>query len=221
MEKRSEAFARFVVSRLGQRELGSHQTCIELGAGTGRFTPPLIQRFERVYLVEPAPAYAKVLDERFSSERVTVVAGTAEQFLEEWPDSDSVVLCAFHLLHHLRIDQRQSIYRFLKRTRSPGIFVEPNPWNPLILLKILFSPNMRFAEERQYLRLTRSRLAAELNDAGLAMEHYERIVALPPGITDMLLRRKLDSVLRLCEGLTMIPCAASYHSFHVFPKGSE
>ena len=217
MEKRSADFARFVMNRVWRPELASYTTCIELGAGIGRFTPPLVERFRRVYLIEPAPAYAEVLGERFASDRVSVSADSAEQFLDRWPEDEPVLLAAFHLLHHLTHAQRQHIYTFLKRTRSRGVFVEPNPWNPLILLQILLTPGMRFAEERQYLRLTRSRLSGELNDAGLAMEHYRRIVSLPPGVTDLLVHRRLDTVLRLCEGLTAIPCAASYHSFHVIP----
>ncbi len=218
MEKRSADFARFVLDRIWQPELAAFDTCMELGAGIGRFTPPLIERFDRVYLIEPATAYAEVLRERFASDAVTVSDDSAEAFLDNWPEDKPVLLSAFHLLHHLTLAQRQHIYAFIKRTRSRGVFVEPNPWNPLILLQILLTPGMNFAEERQYLRLNQSRMRTELGEAGLAMTHYRRIVALPPGITDRLLNSGLEGVLRVFEGLTLIPCAASYHSYHVAPK---
>jgi hypothetical protein len=118
-------------------------------------------------------------------------------------------------LHHLDLAQRQRIYAFMKRTKSRGVFVEPNPWNPLLLLQILITPGMRFAEERQYLRLKRSRMAAEIADAGLTMANFKRIVAMPPGITDRLLQSGLQSAVQWCELLATIPCAASYHSYHV------
>lgn len=218
MEKRSADFARFVLDRVWQPEFAAFDTCMELGAGIGRFTPPLIERFDRVYLIEPATAYAEVLRERFASDTVTVSDDSAEGFLDEWPEDQPVLLSAFHLLHHLTLAQRQNIYAFIKRTGSRGVFVEPNPWNPLLLIQILLTPGMHFSEEQQYLRLTRRRIAAELGDAGLAMVNYRRIVALPPGLTDRLLHRNLGAVLNVLEGLTAIPCAASYHSYHVIPK---
>ncbi len=220
MEKRSADFARFVVDRIWQPELDSYNTCIELGAGIGRFTPPLVERFDRVCLIEPANAYAKVLEERFASARVTVSSDSAEQFLEDWPQDEPVLLTAFHLLHHLTLEQRQSIYAFLIRTRSHGVFVEPNPWNPLILLQVLVTPGMNFDEERQYLQLTRARMVDEIQTVGLMMQHYRKIVALPPGVTDICLSRKRDNMLRLAEGLTVFPCAASYHSYHLTSQES-
>jgi len=218
MEMRSDDFARFVMDRVWLSELEKYNTCIELGAGTGRFTPPLIERFDQVHLIEPAPAYAKALDARFASENVTVSDDSAEQFLDEWPEEEPVLLTAFHLLHHLTFEQRQHIYAFLKRTQSRGVFVEPNPWNPLILAQVLLTPGMSFAEEKQYLQLRRARLAAELSAASLEMKYYRRIVALPPGITDALLHRGVTGLLSACEALTAIPCASSYHSFHVVPS---
>ena len=218
MEKRSAEFARFVLDRVWQPELAAFDTCMELGAGIGRFTPPLIERFDRVYLIEPATTYAEVLRERFASDTVTVSDDSAEAFLDDWPEDKPVLLSAFHLLHHLTLEQRQHIYAFIKRTGSRGVFVEPNPWNPLLLLQIVSTPGMSFAEEKQYLRLNRSRMRRELNEAGLAMVNYRRIVSLPPGITDLLLRSGLEAVLRVMEGLSIIPCAASYHSYHVVSK---
>ncbi len=213
MENRSAAFAAFVVDRVWQPEFNAFDTCIELGAGTGRFTPPLIERFDTVHLVEPAPSYATTLQERFTSDRVHVSGATAEDFLDAWADDKPVAIAAFHLLHHISAAQRHPIFAFIKRTNSRGIFVEPNPWNPLIPLQILITPAMRFAEERQLLRLKRGRIAKEIADAGLTMTDFKRIVALPPGITDRLLRSGLKPAVQLAEMLTHLPCAASYQSY--------
>ena len=62
-----------VVSRLG---LGTEAVVLDLGAGTGKLTRPLVERFHRVIAVEPDPGMRAVLTR--ATEAYRVLDGRAE-----------------------------------------------------------------------------------------------------------------------------------------------
>jgi len=217
MSTRGEPFAERVYELSVHERCRQYTTAVELGAGTGRFSGPLVRRFERVFLVEPATEYARELEVHFPQEHVSVVADTAEAFLGNCPAAGPVLLCCFHLLHHLDRDQRARIYGFLCSTGSRGIFVDPNPWNPLIPIQIMVTPDMSFSEERRYLKLTPSFLRREFAQFGLEVVRFKRILAVPPFLADRFLRKGLQSLVTAAEVVARLPFMASYQVFEVEP----
>jgi len=100
----------------------------------------------------------------------------------------AIIFC-FHLLHHLNQEQRNSLYSFIKESNSIAVFVEPNPYNPLLILQILLEKDMSFKEEAQYLVLTKNRYIKELVEQQLRLLSYSRICVLPPFVLDKFLKK--------------------------------
>jgi SAM-dependent methyltransferase len=81
-----------VVSRLG---LGPEAVVLDLGAGTGKLTRPLVERFPRVIAVEPDPGMRAVLTR--ATEAYRVLDGKAEAIPLDDASVDAVLVGeAFH-----------------------------------------------------------------------------------------------------------------------------
>ena len=81
-----------VVSRLG---LGTEAVVLDLGAGTGKLTRPLVERFPRVIAVEPDPGMRAVLTR--ATEAYRVLDGRAEAIPLDDASVDAVLVGeAFH-----------------------------------------------------------------------------------------------------------------------------
>ena len=91
----------------------------------------------------------------------------------------------------------------MRIAKAAAVFLEPNPWNPLIILQLLLYPDMRMENEWQYLKLTKRRLSQELNDCGLTLTQYGRLCLLPPPVTKLVIKnssiRKLLFYLDNCK----------------------
>jgi SAM-dependent methyltransferase len=77
-----------------------HGLCVELGAGTGQATEPLLALFDRVIAVEPDPAMAQALDPH---PRLRVVEARAEDALLAAGEADAVA--AFTALHWMPVER--------------------------------------------------------------------------------------------------------------------
>jgi hypothetical protein len=203
-------FAYYVYSLISHESFSNYDKAIELGAGMGRFSAPIVMNFSSATLVEPVTAYADILAQTYSKYHVKVVNLKAEQFLANSPEQRPVILFCFHLMHHLKAEQRQVIYRFVKQTSSKAVLVEPNAYNPLILLQILFHKDMTLSEEIQYLTLTRRAYMNELKNNGLVMKSFRRFCFLPPFVTSFFLQILPQKVVRFfeifCKIFPFMPC---------------
>ena len=139
----------------------------------GRFSFALVNNFPRVSLIEPSASYTAVLGELFNQEQVTIVTSTLEEFFEKNSIPDKSIFFNFHLLHHLTFEQRRDYFTCLRKVNAPALFIEPNPFNPLIILQLLLYPDMRMKDEWQYLTLTRKRLAREFTACGLELAAHK------------------------------------------------
>ena len=213
------AFADFIFASMGQVMGDDYKKChnaIELGAGMGRFSFTLVSHFSAVWLIEPARAFAQTLRELFPQEHVHVVDTTAEKFFASGAaPRDSIFFC-FHLLHHLSRQQRQEMFSFISSVKGAAIFVDPNPWNPLLLVQPFFDKDMCFKEEMQYLRLTRGRLSSELSACGLQVKAHAPLCLLPPFVAMKALRLTggAGKLLRLERARRVLPFLGSYHFFY-------
>ena len=201
MQPGSGRFGEYVYSLIPADSLAQCDSAIELGAGMGRFSRPLARRFGRVTLVEPVKEYADRLRQAFSNETVQVVCADAEDAMAGYQPDGCPAVFGFHLMHHLTEAQRAAIYGFIHRAGAVGVFVEPNVWNPLILLQILLRRDMSFAQETQYLKLTRRRYERELQSSGLVLTGFRRICLLPPVVARCVLRAGLRRAARAAEAL--------------------
>ena len=93
-----------------------------------------------------------------------------------------ILVFCFHLMHHIKREHRDVIYQFVKQTGSKCILVEPNPYNPLIFLQILFHRNMSVTKEIKYILLTRRKYRRELEENGLTLASFKRFCFFPPFI---------------------------------------
>jgi hypothetical protein len=213
------AFADFIFASMTQVMGDEYKKCrnaIELGAGMGRFSFTLVNYFSRVWLIEPARAFAETLRELFPQEHVSVVDTTAEIFFASTPvPPDSIFFC-FHLLHHLSRQQRRELFSFIRSAGAAAVFVDPNPWNPLLLAQPFFDKDMCFKEEMQYLRLTRRRLTRELADCGMRVMAHAPLCLLPPFAAMKVLRRPdgAEKLLRFERARRLLPFLGSYHFFY-------
>jgi len=189
---------------------------LEMGAGMGRFSFALPEHFKQVYLIEPSASYVSVIKKLFNKENVTVINMSLEEFFRETAIPPQSVFFNFHLLHHLTFEQRKEYFTYLHKAHASAVFMEPNPWNPLIILQLLLYPDMRMKDEWQYLKLTKRRLSQELNDCGLTLTKYGRLCFLPPPITKLAIKnpfiRKLLFYLDSCKHV--LPFFSSYHVFY-------
>jgi hypothetical protein len=219
MRVRDGAFSGFIFDSIEQvigREYKNASAAIELGAGMGRFSFRLVEHYRSVYLIEPAQAFAAALRELFPQQHAHIAAATAEEYFAGHPVPQDAIFFCFHLLHHLSLEQRRELFRLIRSAQARAIFVDPNPWNPLLLAQPFFDRDMRFKEEMQYLRLTRGRLGRELERCGLKVEHHAPLCLLPPFLVRKLLGSPngAEKLLRLERARRLLPFLGSYHFFY-------
>ena len=214
MKYATDGFPQFTFEQLKPLISTKIDSVIELGAGMGRFSSPLIDCYPQVDLVEPSLPYAEDLRRRFSNRKeIQIYQVDSSQYISangSRANKHTAIFC-FHLMHHLTLEQRNEIYTFIKNSGALGVFVEPNPLNPLILIQVLTQPDMKFSEEQQYLQLGRSKYSKELAAQGLKMEAYQRICLLPPFLSDRLLEKGRQSLVNGAEKFrALLPLFCSY-----------
>ncbi len=207
----NDQFSKYIYSLIRQENFDELSNCIEFGSGMGRFSFPLVANFTKVTLVEPTPAYVAILRDSFFQDDVQIFQGTVQEFIDsEVIEPNPLVFC-FHLLHHLSPEERGYLYDFIRNKQGKAVFVEQNPFNPLILLQILIHPDMSLAEEQQYLLLTPSRYRRELSQHGLRLVSYRRICPFPPFFMNFILNKVGHKILTQLEFIARyFPFCASY-----------
>ncbi len=197
-----------------------YEQVYEMGAGMGRFSFALVKNFPRVSLIEPSASYARVLKQLFDAQQVSIMNMTMEEFFKKTVIAPHAIFFNFHLLHHLSPAQRTEYFSYLSRARVPAVFLEPNPWNPLIVFQLIINPDMRMKNEWQYLTLTRKQLSREFHAAGLSVAAYGKLCQVPPPITKRALKLAVckRSLLFLEHSKHLLPFFSSYHLFYTTPS---
>jgi SAM-dependent methyltransferase len=106
------------------------------------------------------------------------------------------VIIGFFVLHHLT--DMEEIFQSLSTLLKPNgqiLFVEPNPYNPLFYLQILFHPKMRWKNERYILSMRPSRLCAAMQGASMQNFKHHRFGFFPPFVSQFSWGAKLESTL--------------------------
>ena len=219
-----------LIKKILPDDVKNYANAFELGAGMGRFSFALVNHFPKVWLVEPSEPYAVTIEKLFQGSgkgsndkaggTVTVVHSTMEEFLKEHEVPEKSIVFCFHLLHHLSYGQRSDLFTCLAKTGAPAVFIEPNPWNPLIILQLIFYKDMRMRDEFQYLTFTKKKLAREFNRSGLELVTHDRLCFLPPPLTMAALKlASLKKPLLFFEKFRrLFPMLGSYQLFYCRSK---
>lgn len=174
-------------------ELAAGDQVIEMGAGGGRYTEPLVAAGLSVVACEPDPLLHAKLQNRFGHRPqvrvLNVGTGNAPT------DIDNVrALCGFHVLHHLDDNAVEQLAHDVKRVSassrqfSCAFFVEPNPLNPLFMMQIALFRGMRFSEEK---RIWRRGLGPLCERQGLRLDIVGHYGLVPPQLCRILPNRLL------------------------------
>jgi SAM-dependent methyltransferase len=161
---------------------------VELGAGRGRFTFPLLAHCAEMIAVDLSPRLLAELERErarrgISAARCRTVCADLETLAPEalGPAPDAIV--GFFILHHLP-DVRAAIAA-LATLVAPGgalAFVEPNRRNPLYLAQILCCPDMSWAAEKGLYRLAVHAPARASAGAGLREVRTSTFGFFPPQV---------------------------------------
>lgn len=184
-----DLYACKLVTQLADRMgVGPEDRVLELGAGFGRFTFPLLERCGSVLAVDLSTvALSRLEEEReargIPAHRCAVHAANLDELSPDVLGERLEWIVGFFLLHHLP-DYAASIRR-LASLMSPEkgmAFVEPNRRNPLFLLQLVACRDMTWAEEKGMFRLSQKGVETAYRDAGLTNVDSHSFGFFPPQI---------------------------------------
>lgn len=183
---------------------------LEVGAGAGRFTGPLLDAGYPVFATELSPVLLESLQGRWAAR----LAGAAVCGIETLPrslDGRFTAAVGFFVLHHLM--DLEAAFRSLATVLEPGArvaFCEPNGFNPLFYLQILLSPRMSWRGDRGVRNMTRRRVLGGLERAGFRDLTSRRYGLFPPGLAN---RPRGAALERKLERLPLPPFAWAWQVF--------
>lgn len=182
---------------------------LEVGAGPGNFTFPLIEQGVSVVANDLSPVLLARLSEASGGEVATLACDivmigehTSERF-------DHAV--GFFVLHHLL--DFDAVFRALAGTLRPGArvsFCEPVAWNPLYYLQILCTPSMHFAGEPSITKMRPGVILPAMRRAGFIEAQSERYGYFPPFAKN---RPAGDRIEQLLDGLGWVPFPNAFQLF--------
>lgn len=187
--REDDAYAQKLAGELARRAgIERHHRVLEIGAGFGRFTFPLLEHCGSVVAFDLSERVlqdlARKRDERgIAPERCQTLCGDVATFDPRGAGGSFDFVAGFFILHHLP-DVAAAIGALASALKPGGAmaFVEPNRRNPLFLAQVMFCPDMPWREERGMFRLSARRVEANFRDAGLAPSPTERFGCFPPQV---------------------------------------
>ncbi len=187
--QQGDAYAEKLATGLARRVgIGPGHRVLEIGAGFGRFTFPLLEHCGSVVALDLSQRVLDELrrtrDQREIPERRCrtlcgdVMGGLSQEFQGSF---DFVV--GFFILHHLSdVPAAFAAMQSALTSRGEVAFLEPNRWNPLYLAQVLLCPDMTWREEKGMFRLSARSVGSAYRAAGLSPQATERLGFFPPQI---------------------------------------
>ncbi len=182
-----DLYARKLAGQLA-RHIGieSHHRVLEIGAGFGRFTFPLLEHCGSVVALDLSP---RVLDDLaqerdargIPEDRCQVLCGDVQSI--EPPENGFDFIVGFFILHHLP-DVPAAIHGLARALSGRGrtAFLEPNRANPLFLAQVMCCPDMTWREEKGMFTLSAKKVNAAFRSAGLDPRPVGRFGCFPPQV---------------------------------------
>ncbi len=173
-----------------------HHRVLDVGCGMGKYTMDMLAKGYKVEGLDLSPfllqQFLRYNDNRFN---VKLHAADILEAPEELNEQFDFVI-GYMTLHHLHVLHAsfQSMFRLLK----PGgklIFLEPNPYNPLFHMQILFTKGMSYKGEKGLLDMTRNKIYNAMGFSGFIKPRLRRFGFFPPAIYNIAIGKKIDNGL--------------------------
>jgi len=171
----------FVVGATG---ITAQAPLLEIGAGLGRYTLPLLTRGFTVTALDLSPVMLARLAETAANPRLTTVAADVAEcpkFLEDRFEQ----AIGFFTLHHMH--DLDLVFAGLAGVLRPGAnvaFCEPNAFCPLFYAQILLTPGMTWRGDGGVTRMRRKTVLGAMSRAGFGNLQLRRFGFLPPAIVN-------------------------------------
>lgn len=177
-------------------EIKRDQDVVDVGCGMGKFTIPLIKKGYSLTGLDLSPFLLQQLlihnDNRFDIE---LICSDILEVPSEYNLKFDKVIGFFALHHFLHL---HTYFQAMSRILKPGgeiVFVEPNAYNPLYYIQILFSPNMSWKGDKGVLRMRRKNFQKAADYAHLENLEIYKYGFFPPFVVNTLIGKKLEKLL--------------------------
>jgi SAM-dependent methyltransferase len=165
---------------------------LEVGAGLGRYTLPLLAQGFAVTAVDLSPVLLERLRlEATMGDLKTVACDIAE--VAEHVGERFTQAVGFFTLHHMH--DLDLVMRGLAQVLAPGArvaFCEPNAYNPLFYAQILLTPGMTWRGDGGVARMRPGVVLGALERAGFTELGVERFGVFPPFVANTRLGGRLE-----------------------------
>jgi len=180
---------------------------LEIGAGLGKFSLPLLEAGYRLTCLDISPVMLEDLErsappgaelETLACDVLDVAQATERRF-------DRAI--GFYTLHHL-LDLERT-FAAIRSVLKPGgsvTFLEPAASNPLYYLQITFTPGMSWRAERGLLAMRAGKVLPAMARAGLVEGRSASFGFLPPFAANTRLGQAFEE--RFDDALLLRPAAA-------------
>ena len=167
-------------------QLEGSENVLEIGCGAGRFSFHLSDHCGKLTGLDAASSFLDLLKSLSGlGKTIDTICGDIHNLSHLLPEAELDDICGFFILHHLEDHDRlfQSFYQALGRGGKVA-FVEPNRFNPLFLLQVLFSPEMTWQAEKGMFSFSANRAADLLKKNGFTNIQCHSFGFFPPAILD-------------------------------------
>jgi SAM-dependent methyltransferase len=200
---------RHVDETLADGRFGRGAALLEIGAGLGKGTLPLLARGFDVTATDLSPVLLGRLQAAAPQPIRTIACDVVD--LAKHVDRRFDGAVGFFVLHHLV--GFDDIFRALAGVLKPGArvaFCEPVAWNPLYYLQIVLTPSMSLAGEISLTAMRPDVILPAMERAGFVEAASRRFGYFPPVVTNVRSGQRLE---RWLERQAWFPFP---HAFQVF-----
>ena len=199
-----DAYARNLAAELARSAgLTPEHRVLELGAGFGRFTFPLLDHCASIVALDVSPRLLDDLERtreqrQISRDRLQPLCRDVHDIAADPPTGRFDGVVGFYFLHHLP-DFAKTIADVAPLLAPGGrmVFLEPNRRNPQFLLQVACCPDMPWSEEKGMFRLSGAKVATAYRGAGLCEIESRSFGFFPPPVFNRLAAaRRLEARLQ-------------------------